>query len=1035
MEAIAAPPETGSQGLPRACTSLLKEELREVEALLESSERAQKAVAERAELVMSRHEATERAFALSLDGAQNPHRGGEVDHSLLFHLRRASCTGTKYGDGEEEGRARSCGARRGTPPGTPADEVVQRRQARTSKTEANDCEEYHRFCARRDLLNAMDASRSAEQELTECIAAFSTKVREAQRNTDSVRVAGLEASKQAALHKLERKQAATWSELQARFVAYETRAPSAPGHEARLRELGLDFPSPAEIMARVEAEYRGKTILEGLPVEAPAAGVPKTTKLVVSKKTKKETSRQAGAWVATEMAATAAHDPTLKLRMHELPADPRGVVDVDGKPMRVSECVAANAHAFDLNFPALDSYRRAEHDTAPYFMPGYRKHLAQPHHGKGGFWSSLRAETRLVGVNSKKGNIKRRRRTTKNKGAGVVQSDNKMSHFEHLAILLDEGRATEPSVDRDKVVACSEALGIAVACARLDDVLLDADNQHASLIATALSQLLTVEKKIFTPYACQRFAIISAKSCRGHRLSFESLTDFCATAADLERAAIDEAVGEAIAVANRADAALATIRPDHLNINFFDCLSEDLGRVAKFALNDVAMSDAVRRGCEVTSLPNVDHGDTILDARNIWAVVDFVASEAREVAGAAFPLQHEEEDVVRGFFQDDVLHTKRVVAFVRFAILRAVLCARRDERRYVAAVEQTYGRLVQNPPIGRLQEEVKQMIADGVLPAAPALAILEKFREENKHEFDDLHGLNMRSSARKFLVDVLKPRFDKLFQYEYPVDSFLLHASAFLAAQNFWQHWPDLLIYVAIVALLEPFRAAKDVGDLLTRAVTRSLSPITETSSQSALDSPKQLALLRALRHALLEAAGSDHDFDAALQALAGRNVTNIDPAEAAALFQPFTATWGPRFDHDAAASRAVAVQISTYSQNGQIDADTLRRFVHGTTNPDFEKHLGWPLVAAQSIIFVAPSHFAHLSIFEVGRNTWQISAKLFPGEKNFEDLIVDTTDFCRDVARLPDAFLCTVLLQLTRFDPDGSLAHPLLKRPFSSES
>ena len=115
---------------------------------------------------------------------------------------------------------------------------------------------------------------------------------------------------------------------------------------------------------------------------------------------------QAGAMSASEVALSAAahasyavlkakQDEHVASMMHELPSNPDGLIDAQtGKAQLMSEIVAEHTVRVDLSFPSLESFRRAEHDVASYFMPDYSAHLSEPHGGGGGFWSGVRAETR-----------------------------------------------------------------------------------------------------------------------------------------------------------------------------------------------------------------------------------------------------------------------------------------------------------------------------------------------------------------------------------------------------------------------------------------------------------------------------------------------------------------------------------------------------------------------------------------------------------------------------------------------------------------
>ncbi|KAH8098244.1 hypothetical protein JL720_1176 [Aureococcus anophagefferens] len=102
-----------------------------------------------------------------------------------------------------------------------------------------------------------------------------------------------------------------------------------------------------------------------------------------------------GASVAAEMAEIIKQDEHVASMMHELPSNPDGLIDAQtGKAQLMSEIVAEHTVRVDLSFPSLESFRRAEHDVASYFMPDYSAHLSEPHGGGGGFWSGVRAETR-----------------------------------------------------------------------------------------------------------------------------------------------------------------------------------------------------------------------------------------------------------------------------------------------------------------------------------------------------------------------------------------------------------------------------------------------------------------------------------------------------------------------------------------------------------------------------------------------------------------------------------------------------------------
>lgn len=977
----------------------LSEDLREVDALLDASEKARKAVGERTMRLMAEHAASQRDFERIL--ANNA------------GAAKSRC------DEQKE---------------TLEDDILP-----STKSE----EWEHRHRARCALLRVMEECWRSEQELADKLVA--------------------EDSKKNALDQLDRTRIRNRERLRARFDAYETKPSSIPGHQERMRKLKLNFPSPAEIVASVEAKFRNnfsiptpsKTMTTSLGnsdyarealVSAPlaaaaavavAAPPPRTT----SKKLKKT---KPGASIELEMAALALNDPTLGLPMQDLPSTSH---EEDGKPQLLSTCVKTHAHALDLSFPALESYHRADQDSAGYYMPGYTAHLGEPHNRGGGFWSSLRADSRQVKKRSGRIKKSRKRRRHRDTGErGIVHSET--SAYEKLSTAISDGGTKllsshaavhiaaklDGAEFREAVKVCNEALASALEMSAgnesdLDEAIMEGEDE-AELVGDALAELLKAtlgDSNQPTSYACERYATACAKAFRknGRRLSFTELAKFAAqTYYMLEPEANSEAVALATTVADRVE---TTLRSMPLDVS--DDLFEDTS-VARF-LRTRDFTDTIA-DCE----------STVFDAESAWKVVQSLAREKELVLPDAKDPAYGARATMGMYTENGKLPAADIGKFVRFALARSLLRARRDESRRSVAAENAFRRLLSHPPLDAdgLRNFVEEMIGEGtIVQASAARAILE---EEFKLSGT---GLSESVSARRFLVDFVKPSFPPTKGLD--LDRFLLYSSVYLSHTTpTWSQLESLLKFVAVVAFLDSRRAAAPVASSIARAIARD-----EALGEDPPPGENDLRLVRALHSAVRSAAGRDLDFDRALGALAGFRTTSIGIEEAAVLLGPFATFWGATEVVAAAKAKSVDPAVTRRvarllaSRNGRIDASALRTFLEKTSDPiDHDvlhddgldsigegEEIDRTIVRARSIVSLSTKDFAVLSLLGSTKSTsaWRIRATLFPGNKEVGQIDIE---ICRsspnpETEDLPSPLLHREVLRQVNIRPkDGTLSHPL---------
>ncbi|KAH8067575.1 hypothetical protein JL721_7417 [Aureococcus anophagefferens] len=334
----------------------------------------------------------------------------------------------------------------------PDDAVIPPPPSYASETEAREWDEYYRFCARGALFKALDRGRDAEDGAARRLAETMAELEAApgwaalvgdvddEADGEDADVAAEQAAEVDALDETRRKREAelaavrraSGAEIAARLDAYDPVGPRAPGHEHRLRDLGLN---EEERAAALEADAReaaaAPRAMKALVHEAALEALESLSAQTESQSLASGESASAsshsgkhhhhhrhhhkkapgspgshhgshhghhhlpGASVAAEMAEIIKQDEHVASMMHELPSNPDGLIDAQtGKAQLMSEIVAEHTVRVDLSFPSLESFRRAEHDVASYFMPDYSAHLSEPHGGGGGFWSGVRAETR-----------------------------------------------------------------------------------------------------------------------------------------------------------------------------------------------------------------------------------------------------------------------------------------------------------------------------------------------------------------------------------------------------------------------------------------------------------------------------------------------------------------------------------------------------------------------------------------------------------------------------------------------------------------
>lgn len=811
----------------------------------------------------------------------------------------------------------------------PADGVIPPAPAQASREEATEWEAYYRYCARGALLRALEENRDAEAELR----------RRAEGDVDAKR-------------QLDEERRKHWAEVQSRFAAYDVRTVSVPGHDQRLAELDLRYPAPSDIVARVEAEYYGR---DTTPVELEPRRVEKKRprkKLVCRKK--KPSPR------VEDPAATVASDATMLVPMQDLPMS---------RPETLKGSLREHAHPVDVRFPSLDSYRRAEHDDAPYFMEGYKAHLSPPHGGGGGYWSGLRAEAR---TKKKKKSVSAAPAPKAERRAEV--GDAKRRFF---AALVRDGLVPEDDNDDESrefrllTAACGAALASV-----LDDDDLKTRNRLVSAGLAAVIGAATPRRP--TAYECERYA----SCCK--RTSFLELARFCAVATTAYDEALDEAVADASAVADDAR----------------DLLDEE----------EIFDHDWWFRTGPLKSLKDfVDALSTTHETLpEAWRAVRAAAVDARDATGVDLPVADEDDPdegakaTARMYFGDGPFAPD--AGFARFALARAAVCAIRDERSCAAAVERDYAKLRNDPPQSRraLEDAVDNMIAQGTLPASARDAL------------DDDVDVQKNSS----LADVALDHSLSLDQCQHYFSYFFAHA----------KDCDDALFvaYAAIMTKLEPHRAGKDLG--LFSCPEDDLDD--DEPPQDDAPTPPEILFVRALRAAVVRAATTtvgQLDMAAALAALAGDDATPA-PREAAALLRPFATHWGGQ-DGALLAKRdvpedvvdSVASRLAAGSPNGLVDAAALDAFLRATA--------ATPNTNERTVKFVAPRHFALLELVDATT----IRARLFPGDLEDTVTLDDkAATEVRGLADQKSSTTITalarsrLLLEAAFYGADGRLTHPL---------
>ena len=187
---------------------------------------------------------------------------------------------------------------------------------------------------------------------------------------------------------LERHRRTRDREVTARLEAYGPSSKKDPSFHHRLRELGLDLPSGAALVREAEAEHAARRREEArrLKAAAPAparfeeawddaydddayddepAVLKSTPREAPPDLTASEIAERQGR-VQVEMAGIIRRDPHVRAPMHQLPADPEGIVDGAGRERPLRDLAREHTVKVDPSFPSLDSYRRTEHDVAAY---------------------------------------------------------------------------------------------------------------------------------------------------------------------------------------------------------------------------------------------------------------------------------------------------------------------------------------------------------------------------------------------------------------------------------------------------------------------------------------------------------------------------------------------------------------------------------------------------------------------------------------------------------------------------------------------
>ncbi|KAH8062367.1 hypothetical protein JL722_3284 [Aureococcus anophagefferens] len=934
-------------------------DIEEIDALLAASKRARTSVAERASKLMSEHAAVQRGFERELDREtlrQKPKeklkRRSGADHALLFHLARA-----RTNPRTRPPPRRAAAPQAGSPP--PDDAVIPPPPSYASETEAREWDEYYRFCARGALFKALDRGAAGRRAaaLAETMAELEAAPGWAALVGDVDDEADGEDADLAAVRR------ASGAEIAARLDAYDPVGPRAPGHEHRLRDLGLKYrrrprrreaeavrasaariaraasaPAPAAAVDDGPSEEERAAALEADAREAAAAAAAAMKALVheaalealesLSAQTESQSLASGesasasshsgkhhhhhrhhhkkapgspgshhgshhghhhlpGASVAAEMAEIIKQDEHVASMMHELPSNPDGLIDAQtGKAQLMSEIVAEHTVRVDLSFPSLESFRRAEHDVASYFMPDYSAHLSEPHGGGGGFWSGVRAETRR---------------------ARLAPDDESHSTGSHRRP-RHGGAGHQRSHDADE-----SADGL-----RVRPLLLRVRRGDAHFLSVAPE----------------------GSEVRPPPVSFAHLAAFCATAARLEHDSGMELVARSEKAALAADDALACL--DEPGEHTVKGLLEQEGLLgpAQDKFRDFVTSPAFRAAVQAqTNKQLAKHGG--LGAAAAWRVVlaarDALANQAAvrvDVAAATDPedgadatarcfdiieenkQHHHTQTVHHGRRRISIVDTaSRFTEFATFALLRAALRERRDDARRDAAAELAYVDLARCPPSSEqgCLDVVHRLVDLGALPASAArlLGSAELAR-----------GLDAALARR----DAQRARSSH-------------HASAGPRGHQAWDATGRELKLVFDEALEDedhepaaPLRAAEEPSafDAYGSVVTRARSEGAELqNAMAAPEAPPEVLLARALRRAVVEAG-----------AVYGAADVDADAADAADL--DFSAAWvaaalaarAPRGGGDPAddaAARKVAALLAA-ATNGVVDATSLSLFVDDTS-------------------------------------------------------------------------------------------------------
>ncbi|KAJ1456623.1 hypothetical protein M885DRAFT_170838 [Pelagophyceae sp. CCMP2097] len=383
-------------------------EIDEIDALLRASELARTKVGERARKLYEEHDAVLSAMDRDLDvdklapaRAVRARPGKDVpsaQHALLFHLAEGHA-GATDAYAERQSKVPASAPPRAAPP-PPEDAVVPKAPAYATPAEAKEWDEYYRFCARGALFSALDRGRETELELAQRLSAEVLGANDVD-DWDDANVLAARRRRRAMENDVDKARRRQVADVTARFLAYEPRKTPVHGLEGKLRDCGLDLPSPADIVARAEADFLasrglgpaalGATFLGSECGDAEPESSPKAAKKSKKLRAADAEARQqqkaadaeadraardaryrkaTGVTEVEEMHAALARDAYVAVPMQRLPAAAGGGA--------VSAVVRGSTVRVDVAFPALEAYRRAEHDVAAYFMPSYTAHLSEP---------------------------------------------------------------------------------------------------------------------------------------------------------------------------------------------------------------------------------------------------------------------------------------------------------------------------------------------------------------------------------------------------------------------------------------------------------------------------------------------------------------------------------------------------------------------------------------------------------------------------------------------------------------------------------